>query len=1006
MPAAPPHSPPTRSDRAAPASVGEVVFEQASDAIIVTGPDVHVEAWNPAAERLYGIAAADAVGHHLDELLRGRAEDGTDLDDEFRKELGRVGSWHRRIVQRPLVGSRRGAEIIVDAVITSRDPTATTFSGGISLNRDVTASARLEGQLATLGSLAAETGRGRSTREIAATALEILCRATQADGGLILSVESGYEVTGRLGISDALVGRIETTGRIGERLGAALERLDAAVAVDVDSAPVSDGLREALRADGLRTVAFAGMRVAGRLTGLLGLGWRGEARIGPSGPVLVQAAALVASALENARLLARVEHGLLLERRLTERLQTLVELTRLPDAADKATIARYLLDRIALLLGAAGGRVVELGGGLVVEPGRDRLATLASIGVPAALDELQDGRPAGEWSFVQAFTGGRPAYVASIGSAGIGAEGEAAAAAAGYRSFAAIPIRDEGRLDSILIALFAEPVDDLPIDERMLEAIGRVVDISFANQRLRQVASASQERYRTLFERSPDALLVQAADDLIDDANPAALELFGQGLTGRRAVELAATEPGEVEAQRGAAIERGEASWSGIGRRLDGTTFPAEFELTRISIAGEDRLLVRVRDTTERDRLHQELLQAQKMEAIGLLVAGVAHELNNPLASIVAFSQLIRTDPSLPDDLRHHADLLIAESNRTRRIVQNLLDFARQRPPERTPTSIRDLVEGVLALQSYSFGPSRIAANLDIPADLPAVPLDRAQIQQVLVNLTLNAAQAIQTRTEQGSVRIAADEIVRDGRRMVRIAVTDDGPGIPADLHSRLFMPFFTTKAPGEGTGLGLSVSFGIIAAHGGILRHEPGPSGVGATFILELPVDPEWPVAGAAPEAPGRPGRPGGTARSAGAPRPAPAAEEAAARGTAGAGRARVLVLDDESSIREFLARILERAGYEPIVAADGATALEVVRSQPPDAILCDHRMAGMSGTAFHDAVAEIDPALARRFAFMSGDVLNPELRDFAVERGIVLLAKPFEIDSIGPTVARIIES
>jgi CheY-like chemotaxis protein len=237
---------------------------------------------------------------------------------------------------------------------------------------------------------------------------------------------------------------------------------------------------------------------------------------------------------------------------------------------------------------------------------------------------------------------------------------------------------------------------------------------------------------------------------------------------------------------------------------------------------------------------------------------------------------------------------------------------------------------------------------------------------------------------------------------MVRVAVTDDGPGIPADLHSRLFMPFFTTKAPGEGTGLGLSVSFGILAAHGGTLRHEPGPNGVGATFVLELPVDPEWPVAAA-------PGDPGGTARAAGAAgesRPAFDAGGAAGHGPTRARRSRVLVLDDESSIREFLSRILERAGYEPVVAADGATALEVVRAEPPDAILCDHRMAGMSGTAFHDAVAAIDPGLARRFAFMSGDVLNPELRTFAVERGIVLLAKPFEIDSIGPTVARIISS
>jgi DNA-binding NtrC family response regulator len=118
----------------------------------------------------------------------------------------------------------------------------------------------------------------------------------------------------------------------------------------------------------------------------------------------------------------------------------------------------------------------------------------------------------------------------------------------------------------------------------------------------------------------------------------------------------------------------------------------------------------------------------------------------------------------------------------------------------------------------------------------------------------------------------------------------------------------------------------------------------------------------------------------------------------------ARVLVLDDEASIRDFLARCLRRAGYEPIVAGEGAVALEIVRDDRPDAILCDHRMAGMSGTAFHDAVAQIDPDLARRFAFMSGDVLNPELRDFAVARGIVLLAKPFDIDTVGRTVEQIL--
>ena len=120
----------------------------------------------------------------------------------------------------------------------------------------------------------------------------------------------------------------------------------------------------------------------------------------------------------------------------------------------------------------------------------------------------------------------------------------------------------------------------------------------------------------------------------------------------------------------------------------------------------------------------------------------------------------------------------------------------------------------------------------------------------------------------------------------------------------------------------------------------------------------------------------------------------------------ARVLVVDDEAAIRAFLARILRRSGYEPIVAAEGAAALEMIRTDPPDAILCDHRMAGMNGTAFHDAVAAVEPELARRFVFMSGDVLDSELRDFALERGIVLLAKPFDIDGVTRTVAAVLAS
>jgi two-component system NtrC family sensor kinase len=453
-----------------------------------------------------------------------------------------------------------------------------------------------------------------------------------------------------------------------------------------------------------------------------------------------------------------------------------------------------------------------------------------------------------------------------------------------------------------------------------------------------------------VLDRASDAIIVTDAERIVTGWNPAAERIYGIG------------------------------AHEAIGRHLDALLTAQTLD----------------------DRIQQELLQAQKMEAIGLLVAGVAHELNNPLASIVAFSQLIRTDPQLPDELHHQADLLIQESNRTRRIVQNLLDFARQRPPERVPTSIRNLIDGVLALQSYTFGPSRIEASLEIPDDLPAVSLDRAQIQQVLINLTLNAAQAIQKQGGHGSIVIRTERATRsDGEVIVRLIISDDGPGIPEDLRSRLFVPFFTTRAPGEGTGLGLSVSFGIVAGHGGTLRYEPGPGGVGSSFVMELPIE-----ANTSPEMPGGAGPP--ASRPAVADGAAVQAEagdtESDAGGPAPSRPSRVLVLDDEPAIRDFLARILRRGGYEPVVVSDGRSALEIIKSDPPDAVLCDHRMAGMSGIAFHQAVAEIDPLLARRFVFMSGDVLNPELSEFAGSRGITLLAKPFDIESVDRTVARVL--
>ena len=242
------------------------------------------------------------------------------------------------------------------------------------------------------------------------------------------------------------------------------------------------------------------------------------------------------------------------------------------------------------------------------------------------------------------------------------------------------------------------------------------------------------------------------------------------------------------------------------------------------------------------ERLQTELLHAQKMEALGQLISGVAHELNNPLAAIIAFSQLIRSDERLPADLVHDADLLVQEAERTRRIVQNLLEFARQRTPDRRPTQLHQLVERTIELNTYALRAGRIDVDMQLPGDLPLVLVDADQIQQVLLNLTLNAIQAIRASKPSGTITVSARVAPHagpDGESRVRLTVEDDGPGIKESVRGRIFEPFFTTKEDGERTGLGLSVSHEIMAAHDGNLWFEPGADR-GAAFLVDLPVAPK----------------------------------------------------------------------------------------------------------------------------------------------------------------------
>ncbi len=228
----------------------------------------------------------------------------------------------------------------------------------------------------------------------------------------------------------------------------------------------------------------------------------------------------------------------------------------------------------------------------------------------------------------------------------------------------------------------------------------------------------------------------------------------------------------------------------------------------------------------------EQLLQSSKLAAVGQLVSGVAHEVNNPLMAILGNSEMLLKKN---EDERNQKRLqrIHDETNRAITIVRNLLSFARKQETEKVPVSVNESIENVINLRAYEMSLDNIKIETDIASDLPEVMADSQQLQQVFLNLLINAEQAIKEIRDNGKVIIRAE---RAGKKKIRITFADDGPGIPEGIQGRIFEPFFTTKDVGKGTGLGLSICYGIIEDHGGRITVES-TEGQGATFIIELPV-------------------------------------------------------------------------------------------------------------------------------------------------------------------------
>ena len=495
------------------------------------------------------------------------------------------------------------------------------------------------------------------------------------------------------------------------------------------------------------------------------------------------------------------------------------------------------------------------------------------------------------------------------------------------------------------------------------------------------------------------ALTASALDCIvaIDEAgcvvefNPAAERTFGyrrEAALGRPIADLIV--PPQLRARHRAGLARylqtGAATV--LGRRIeidamraDGTIFPIELAIAEVPQLGFRLFTASIRDLTEaRDaaaeiqRQREAIHQREKLAALGSLLAGIAHELNNPLSMVIGHALMLSEAAAATPAIAARAAKIQAAAERCARIVRTFLAMARQGKTERRAVRIEDAIDAALELIAYGLRSSGIEASRVIRPALPPVFADSDQLHQVMINLLINAQQALGESPHPRRITVTADLADPAGRELL-VTIADNGPGVAPEIASRIFDPFFTTKPMGVGTGIGLAVCRGIVEAHGGSLKLAAAPSG-GARFELRLP------CAAAAVAVPDPPH---------------------AAQPTMAGSAAAVLIVDDETGLADLLSEILMADGYRCDTATSGRRAQSLIAEGDYAAILCDIHIPDFDGPALFRWLAAEHPHLTTRLMFVTGDTLGPAAGRFLAECGRPVVEKPFVPEEIRRLVARI---
>jgi signal transduction histidine kinase/ActR/RegA family two-component response regulator len=547
-----------------------------------------------------------------------------------------------------------------------------------------------------------------------------------------------------------------------------------------------------------------------------------------------------------------------------------------------------------------------------------------------------------------------------------------------------------------------------------------------ARVRLRQAMPAGEEFIAVLLDP------VQASDagarpERAEDELSNVLEWLEEGVVlfdekdrvramNSRFAQMAGLAPGKLPeitsleglirrlAEQAAEPERFAERWRELARGLEGGVCeqlqllrPSPRVLERAArpvLDGAGRRLGRVeiyRDLTARRVFESKLLQTEKLAALGQMVTGVAHELSNPLTSILGYAQrlLLRGDAA---GRTEEARKIYQEAERASTILRQLLLNARETQPERRWVSLNQVVLKTMELQRFGLATEKIHLKLELDPAPPFVHGDAGQLQQVLMNLVGNARQAMVESGKSGNIR-ARTKWTGEGR--VLLEVSDDGPGIPEGIMARIFDPFFTTKPAGAGTGLGLAIVLGIVREHGGQLNVSSPPGG-GAIFTIELPAETETPAVPSRPEGAGEKRAPRTRA-----PRAAEPPHELAHPGKDAPS---VLVVEDEPTVARLIADVLEDEGMRIEVFMDGRAALDRAQREHYDLVICDMKMPGLDGQNFYKMLVRAGNPLRERFLFVTGDLIAAHTQKFLERYHLPYVAKPFRVEELTEKVKQVL--